>query len=122
MGLMNLLARLLKQSSGDVIPTLDLHGLSVKDALRETNEFVTASHRAGLPLVRVVYGKGIGSPGGRGVLREVIPRWCQKEGAVWVERFQREVDARGGDGSILLYLKQRPEEDSFEPSADPFLP
>jgi DNA mismatch repair protein MutS2 len=105
MGVIDFLARLLKQSSGDVKPTLDLHGLSVKDALLETREFVTASYRAGLPVVRVIYGKGMGSPGGKGVLREVIPRWCQKEGSEWVERFQREVDLKGGDGSILLYLK-----------------
>jgi DNA-nicking Smr family endonuclease len=111
MGVMDFLARLLKQSSGDVKPTLDLHGLSVRNALLETREFVTASFRARLPVVRLVYGKGIGSPGGKGVLREVIPRWCQKEGSEWVERFQREVDLKGGDGSILLYLKHPADDD-----------
>jgi DNA mismatch repair protein MutS2 len=112
MGVIDFLTKLLKQSSGDVKPTLDLHGLSVKNALLETTEFVAASYRAGLPVVRVVYGKGIGSPGGKGVLREVIPKWCENEGQEWVERFQREVDTKGGDGSILLYLKHRLEEES----------
>ncbi len=107
MGIIDFFTKLLQESSGDVKPTLDLHGLSVKDALLETREFVLASYRAGLPVVRVVYGKGLGSPGGKGVLREVIPQWCEKEGKEWVERAQREVDTRGGDGSMLLYLKHR---------------
>ena len=105
MGLKNFLEKLLHQSSGDIKPTLDLHGLSVKEALQQTREFVMASHHSGLPVVRIVYGKGLGSPGGKGVLREVIPKWCENEGKAWIERFQREVDLKGGDGTILLYLK-----------------
>ncbi len=105
MGLKTFLEKLLHQSSGDIKPTLDLHGLSVKEALEQTRDFVMASHRSGLPVVRVVYGKGLGSPGGKGVLREVIPKWCENEGKAWIESFRREVDEKGGDGTILLYLK-----------------
>lgn len=105
MGLRTLLEKLLHQSSGDIKPTLDLHGLSVKEALQQTRDFVIASYRSGLPVVRIVYGKGLGSPDGKGVLREVIPKWCANEGKTWVTSFQREVDLKGGDGTILLYLK-----------------
>lgn len=108
MGLKEFFGKLLRESSGDVRPTLDLHGLTVKDALQATQDFIQTSYQAGLPAVRLVYGKGLGSPGGRGILREVIPRWCAREGSVWVEKFQREVDGKGGDGSLIVFLKKPP--------------
>ena len=97
---------LLRATAGGVQPTLDLHGLSVKEALRVTADFVETSFRSGISPIRIVYGKGLSSPGGRGILREVIPRWCEKEGKTWVEFFKREVDLKGGDGSILLFLRK----------------
>jgi len=107
-GLKKFLKNLWQGSAADIKPTLDLHGLSVKEALRETRDFVEASYRAEIPSVRIVYGKGLGSPGGKGVLREVLPSWCAKEGKAWIEGFQREVDLRGGDGSLILFLKKPP--------------
>ncbi len=106
MGLKDFLKTLFRQTVADVQPTLDLHGLSVKEALRLTEEFVSASFRVGISPVRIVYGKGLNSPGGKGILREVIPRWCQKEGKAWVSSVRREVDGKGGDGSILLFLQR----------------
>jgi DNA-nicking Smr family endonuclease len=108
MGLKDFFRNLLRTASGDVQPTLDLHGLSVKEALRLTEEFVAGSSRSGVSPVRIVYGKGLGSPGGRGVLREIIPRWCEKEGNRWVKSYRREVDPGGGDGRILLFLRKEP--------------
>jgi len=112
MGLKDFLKTLFRQTVADVQPTLDLHGLSVKEALRLTEEFVSASARAGISPVRIVYGKGLNSPGGKGILREIIPRWCQKEGKAWVSSMRREVDGKGGDGSILLYLRDRSASDN----------
>ena len=108
MGLKAFFRNLLRTASGGLQPTLDLHGLSVKEALRLTEEFVAGSSRSGVSPVRLVYGKGLGSPGGKGVLREIIPRWCEKEGKRWVESYRREVDPRGGDGTILLFLRREP--------------
>jgi DNA-nicking Smr family endonuclease len=107
MGLKEFLKTLFRQTSPEAQPTLDLHGLSVKASRRLTEEFVTASFRAGISPVRIIYGKGINSPEGKGVLREVIPRWCEKEGSTWVASYRREVDAKGGDGSILLFLRDK---------------
>jgi DNA-nicking Smr family endonuclease len=96
------LRRVLRQFLG-ITPTLDLHGLGVREALEETELFVRHAH--GEPVVRIVYGKGHGSPGGRGVLREVIPRWLEREGTEWVERYQRVPDASGADGAVLVWLR-----------------
>jgi DNA-nicking Smr family endonuclease len=88
-----------------ITPTLDLHGLGVHDALAETERFVRHASALGEPAVRIVYGKGHGSPGGRGVLRDVIPRWLEREGAEWVERYQRLPDASGADGAVRVWLR-----------------
>ena len=98
------LRQVIRQFLG-VTPTLDLHGLGVRDALAETERFVRYAHGIGEPLVRIVYGKGHGSPGARGVLRGVIPRWLEREGAEWVERFQRQPDASGADGAVQVWLR-----------------
>ena len=88
-----------------LMPTLDLHGLGVRDALAETERFVRHAHAASEPVVRIVYGKGHGSPGGRGVLRDVVPRWLEREGTKWVERYQRLPDATGADGAVKVWLR-----------------
>ncbi len=106
MSLKKLLKSLWQKSTLDIQPTLDLHGLSVKQAIIETRAFIEASYRAGIPSVRIVYGKGLGSPGGRGVLRDIIPSWCEKDGRIWVASFQREVDLKGGDGSVIIFLRK----------------
>lgn len=89
-----------------IVPTLDLHGLGVRDALAETERFVRAAQAAGERQIRIVYGKGLGSEGGRGVLRDVIPRWLETDGQVWVERVERQPDQSGMDGRALVWLRQ----------------
>ncbi len=89
-----------------IVPTLDLHGYGVRAAVEETERFVRQAHKLGEPVVRIVYGKGHGSRGGRGVLREVIPRWLEREGAELVERFARLPDASGGDGAVKVWLRR----------------
>jgi DNA-nicking Smr family endonuclease len=74
------LRRLLRELLG-IAPSLDLHGLGVPDALAETERFLREARANGELVVRVVYGKGHRSPGGRGVLREVIPRWLEADEA-----------------------------------------
>ena len=90
-----------------ITPTLDLHGLGVREALEETERFVRQAQELDEGVVRIVYGKGHGSPGGRGVLRDVIPRWLERNGTPWVERYQRLPDAGGGDGAVKVWLRRR---------------
>ena len=86
-------------------PVLDLHGLGVKDALAATERFLAEAQAAGVGEVRIVYGKGRGSPGGRGVLREVIPRWLGGDGRRYVDAAVPETDARGQDGAIHVSVR-----------------
>jgi len=87
------------------VPTLDLHGFRVRDALDETARFLTDAQASGETRVRIVYGKGRGTPGGVGVLRQAIPAWLEQHGGAWVERFEREVERDGNDGALRVWLR-----------------
>ncbi len=103
-----LLTALLRRASpalGRGSPVLDLHGLGVKDALAATERFVRDAATDGHRDVRIIYGKGRGSPGGHGILREVVPRWLAKEGHRWVESASPDPDARGEDGAMRVRLR-----------------
>jgi DNA-nicking Smr family endonuclease len=88
-------------------PRLDLHGLGVKDAIAATERFLAEAAAAGIAEVRIVYGKGRRSPGGRGILREVIPRWLADDGRRFVTSAEPEPDARGEDAAIIVRLRSR---------------
>jgi DNA-nicking Smr family endonuclease len=97
--------RLILRELFGIAPTLDLHGLGVREALAETERFIRHAQALDEPVVRIVYGKGHGSPGGRGVLREVVPRWLDGDGAALVSRYQRVPDASGADGAVKVWLR-----------------
>lgn len=88
-----------------ILPTLDLHGLGVKEALAETERFLREAQSQGISSLRIVYGKGHGSPGGRGVLREVVPSWLEGRGRVLIRRYERRLDATGADGAVIVWVR-----------------
>ena len=94
-----------------LVPTLDLHGLRVRQALEETRIFLEHAQTEGHTEVRIIYGKGRGSPGGIGVLRQAVPDWLDKSGGRWVERFERQIDASGDDGAVRVWLHTKAGED-----------
>lgn len=88
-------------------PRLDLHGLGVQDAIAATERFLAEAQQAGTPRVRIVYGKGRHSPSGRGVLREVIPRWLAADGRRYVASATPLPDAYGEDGAMRIELRKK---------------
>ena len=108
--------RLIRDALG-VMPTLDLHGLGVQAALAETEHFLAEAQEAGLGSVRIVYGKGNRSPGGRGVLREVIPRFLDGDGRRYVRRWERRPDASGADGGMIVWVREIEVEEDEEEKA-----
>ena len=95
-----------------ILPTLDLHGLGVKDALAETERFLRDAQSQGVSSLRIVYGKGHGSPGGRGVLREVIPHWLDGQGHALIRRYERRLDATGADGAVMVWVRPMEPDDA----------
>ena len=81
---------------------LDLHGLR-RDAAREAlGEFIQDSARRGLRCVRVVHGKGHGSPGREPVLKGRVRRWLGQKYEVLAFVQARASD--GGAGALIVLL------------------
>jgi DNA-nicking Smr family endonuclease len=84
---------------------LDLHGLR-RDAARESlSAFIGQAARDGLRCVRVVHGKGHGSPGREPVLKDLVSRWLVQKNEV--SAFTRASAADGGQGALLVLLTRR---------------
>lgn len=95
-------------------PTLDLHGFRVREAIAATDAFLADAAAAGEPQVRIIYGKGRGTPGGLGVLRQAIPAWIEQNAMDRVARFERDLDGTGDDGAMRIWM--RPQAARDEPS------
>ncbi|MEL4177962.1 Smr/MutS family protein [Roseateles sp. PN1] len=82
---------------------LDLHGLRRDQAREALGTFVQDSARRGLRCVRVVHGKGNGSPGREPVLKTKVRRWLvQKE---QVLAFVQARASDGGCGALMVLLQ-----------------
>ena len=82
---------------------LDLHGLRVDEAREALGQFIRLSHRTGIRCVRVVHGKGLGSPGKTPVLKGRVLRWLVQKKEVLAFVQARPVD--GGAGALLVLLQ-----------------
>ncbi len=85
-------------------PELDLHGMRVPEALAAVEEAVRRAEAEGVSEIRIVCGKGLGSPGGVGVLRTAVAGWLETHG--YAGRYRREVDRDGRDGAILVRVSR----------------
>jgi len=84
---------------------LDLHGLTREAARDALAAFVREAHRRGLRCVRVVHGKGHGSPGRQPVLKQRVQRWLAQRNEVIA--FAQASAMHGGAGALLVLLAPR---------------
>lgn len=82
---------------------LDLHGLRTDEAREALGEFIRLAHRTGLRCVRVVHGKGLGSPGRTPVLKGRVQRWLVQKKEVLAFVQARPLD--GGAGALVVLLQ-----------------
>ena len=85
---------------------IDLHGLRSNAARERVAEFVRDSARAGLRCIRVVHGKGLGSPGREPVLKAKVKSWLVQRSEVLAFTHARPAD--GGHGALIVLLKPTP--------------
>lgn len=78
---------------------VDLHGMRVPEALEAVENALKAAKEAGGGRVRIICGKGKGSKGGVGVLREAVGGWLEAHG---YSGFTRNVEGDGRDGSMTV--------------------
>ncbi|MDT8998389.1 Smr/MutS family protein [Paucibacter sp. APW11] len=83
---------------------IDLHGLRRDQAREALGQFIHDSARRGLRCVRVVHGKGNGSPGREPVLKSRVRRWLVQKQEVLAFVQARASD--GGAGALMVLLMQ----------------
>ncbi|MDR2154780.1 MAG: Smr/MutS family protein [Burkholderiaceae bacterium] len=81
---------------------IDLHGLRVDQAREALGQFLHHAKSAGWRCVRVVHGKGLGSPGRTPVLKGKVHGWLAQKKEVLAFVQARPVD--GGAGALLVLL------------------
>ena len=82
---------------------IDLHGLRSEEARETLASFIRESHRQGIRCVRVVHGKGLGSPGKAPVLKEKVHRWLVQKSEVVA--FVQAPPVQGGAGALVVLLQ-----------------
>ena len=97
---------------------VDLHGLRSDDARARLGRFLHDAVRDGLRCVRVIHGKGNGSPGREPVLKPKVRSWLVQKDEVLAFAQARASD--GGHGALLVLLRPAPAEADRlrEPGAD----
>ena len=82
---------------------LDLHGLRSDEARDALGAFIRDAHKQGLRCVRVVHGKGLGSPEKTPILKDKVHRWLVQKSEVLA--FVQAQPAQGGDGAVVVLLQ-----------------
>ena len=95
--------RRLRSGHWSIQRQLDLHGLRVDEAREALGDFIRHAHKAGMRCVRVVHGKGLGSPGKSPVLKSRVQRWLVQKNEVLAFVQARPMD--GGAGALVVLLQ-----------------
>ena len=104
-GLSRQVLRRLRRGHWVVQAGLDLHGLNRHDALLQSKKFLEESLRRGLRCVRIVHGKGLGSPNRESVLKGVLRRWLPQQ--LEIVAYTQAPVAQGGSGAVLVLLNAK---------------
>ena len=97
------ITRRLRSGHWSIQRQLDLHGLRVDEAREALGEFIRHAHKLGVRCVRVVHGKGMGSPGKSPVLKGRVQSWLVQKREVLAFVQARPID--GGAGALLVLLQ-----------------
>ncbi|MGL6109598.1 MAG: Smr/MutS family protein [Rubrivivax sp.] len=95
----------LRRGQWSIQSQIDLHGLRRDEAREHLGAFVRQALRSGQRCVRVVHGKGHGSPGGEPVLKAKVQRWLAQ--CAEVIAFAQATGPQGGAGALVVLLERR---------------
>lgn len=98
--------RKLRKGEWSIQGEIDLHGLRREDAREALAGFIREAHRRGWRCVRVVHGKGLGSPGKTPVLKGKVQGWLVQKNEVMA--FVQARADEGGAGALVVLLKPSP--------------
>jgi len=84
---------------------LDLHGMNREEARRQVGLFIAECLARDRRCLRIVHGKGLGSPGREPVLKKLVLGWLAQRKEVLA--FCQARTAEGGAGAVVVLLRGR---------------
>lgn len=102
-GLPRSLLRDLRRGRWSIQDHVDLHGMNRHEAHAQVSEFIAEALSAGKRCLRIVHGRGHGSPGRQAILRQLVKAWlirCKE-----VLAYCHPPPSDGGDGALWVLLK-----------------
>lgn len=82
---------------------IDLHGLNRHEAHDAVSRFLAESQLANKRCLRIVHGRGYGSPGREGILRQLVKSWLSRRKDVLA--FCHAPSFDGGEGALWVLLR-----------------
>lgn len=92
----------LRKGKIEIEATLDLHGLTSKQAEQLLSRFMQQSLRDGLFSLLIVHGKGFGSPQKHPVLKNLVNNWLRNQN--YVIAFCSAGHRDGGTGAVRVLI------------------
>jgi DNA-nicking Smr family endonuclease len=102
-GVQNSVLRDLRRGRWTINAYLDLHGHTRNEARAAVNQFIGECMTLGKRCVRIVHGKGLGSPGREPILKKLVLGWLTQKAEVLAFCQARTSD--GGAGAVLVLLQ-----------------
>ena len=82
---------------------IDLHGMNRHEAHEAVSRFLAEAHTSGKRCLRIVHGRGLGSPERLGILRQLVKGWLGRRKDVLA--FCHAPAHDGGDGALWVLLR-----------------
>jgi DNA-nicking Smr family endonuclease len=93
----------LRRGQWTIQSQIDLHGLRREEAREALAAFLRQAQQQGHRCLRVVHGKGLGSPGREPVLKAKVQRWLAQTAAVIA--FAQASGPQGGAGALIVLMQ-----------------
>jgi len=103
-GVQHSVLRKLKKGYYSIGMESDMHGLTVDQARAALASFLDEAQRRGIGCVRIIHGKGLGSPGKVPVIKKLLNHWLKQRKEVLAFCSARPMD--GGTGAVYVLLKK----------------
>jgi DNA-nicking Smr family endonuclease len=98
--------RKLRKGGWSIQGEIDLHGLRREEAREALAAFLREAMKRGWRCVRIVHGKGLGSPGKTPVLKGKVQSWLTQKDEVLA--FVQARGDEGGAGALVVLLRPSP--------------
>ncbi|MFZ2855635.1 MAG: Smr/MutS family protein [Rhodocyclaceae bacterium] len=102
-GVQRTVLRDLRRGRWSIQSHIDLHGMNRHEAHEAVALFIATAHSAGKRCLRIVHGRGLGSPDRQGILRRLVKGWLARRRDILA--FCHAAPRDGGDGALWVLLR-----------------